>query len=70
MIHLIKHYPHFFGEIIRLGKVFLNSLNCFYQLSDLTHFGLFPEIPVNFKNQQKSYFCWFFLLRPSLKITL
>jgi len=68
MKHLIKQYSHFFGEIIRPEKVFPNSLSCFYHLTDLTHFRLFMEFPIPIKNQQKSYFCWFFFTSDTLKI--
>ena len=43
MKHLIKQYSHFFGEIIRLKKVFPNSLNCLFPLRDLIHFRSFTE---------------------------
>lgn len=60
MKHLIKQYAPFWGEIIRPGKIFHNSLNCFYHFNDLTHFTLFMEFPYSTKSQQKSYFCWLF----------
>lgn len=67
MKHLIKQYYHFFCEAIRYEKVFPISLDCFYQSNDLTHFRLFPEFPIPNKNQQRSYFCWFFFASYTLK---
>ena len=68
MKHLIKQYYHFFGEIIRPEKVFPNSLNCFYQSTDLTHLNLSMEFPYSRQSQQKSYFCWLFFAPKHLKI--
>jgi hypothetical protein len=62
MKHLIKPTSHFFGEILRPEKVFPNSLSCFDHSLDLTNFRFNTEYPIPCKNQQKSYFCWFFLL--------
>lgn len=67
MKHLIEQYYHFFGEIIRPEKVFPISLNCFHQSNDLTHFLLSKEFPIPVKNQQRSYFCWFFFASYTLK---
>ena len=67
MKHLIKQYSHFFGEIIRPEKVFPNSLSCFYQPNDLTHFRLFPETPGPCKTNRNNTSVGFFLFRHQLK---
>ena len=69
MKHLIKQYYHFFGEIIRPEKVFPNSLNCFYQSTDLTHFRLSMEFPYSRQKPTEKLFLLAFFCPQTLKNT-
>ncbi len=44
MKRLIKQISYLPGGINHLGKVFPNSLNCFYHSTELIHFSLYTEI--------------------------
>jgi hypothetical protein len=67
MKHLMKRYSCFLGEMLHLGRVFLNFQPNFYHLFNLIHLHLYSEYSDLHKNQQNINFCWFFFVPQSIK---
>lgn len=68
MKRLIKQISYLPGGINHLGKVFPNSLNCFYHLTDSIHFRLFTEILFPIRTNSEIIPVGFFLNLTHLKI--